>query len=90
MTSRAEIISLIQGIIDFFYSPWIKGLCCIFLIGEAIGLFFVGSQNKEMTKIFIPMMLGTVIFMCAGHIALGFGKIFGFEIVKKSAVPNTP
>lgn len=81
------MIWYIQNLINFFYSPWTKGLCCILLIGEAIGLFFGSSGNKGVIRIFMPMILGTLLFMNAGNIALMIGKILGLDLSKEVQVP---
>lgn len=89
---ETELISIIQSIFDFFYSPWIKGLCCIFLIASAIGLWFGRSQNGGIFKVFVPMMIGTLIFMCAGALSIGIGnmigRIYGIDFSEKITVPK--
>lgn len=83
-----ELISISQSIFDFFYSPWTKGICCLFLIGSAIGLWFGRSQNGGIFKVFVPMMCGTVLFMCAGSLAIGIGKMHGYNYSEKIKVPT--
>lgn len=55
-------------IVDFFNGGWVKGICCILLIGECLGLLFAGGQNPQIFKKFLPFIVGTVLFMCAGKI----------------------
>lgn len=43
---ESSLIEITQSIINFFYSPWTKGICCILLIGEAIGLWLGVSNNR--------------------------------------------
>lgn len=58
----------VNNIVDFFSSGWVKGICCICLIGECLGLLFAGGQNPQIFKKFLPFIIGTVLFMCAGKI----------------------
>lgn len=87
-----ELLSIIQSVYDFFYSPWTKGLCCIFLIASAIGLWFGRSQNGGIFKVFVPMMIGTLLFMCAGALSIGIGnmvgRIHGIDFSEKIIVPK--
>lgn len=62
----------IQVILKFIGSPWVKGVACIFLIVEAIGLITAGRQEPGMFKKFIPWIAGTVIFMAASTITSAF------------------
>lgn len=56
-------------------SPWIKGFAALAFIAECIGLIFAGGQNPQMFKKFLPLLVGTVLFMCAGKIVdLVFGS----------------
>lgn len=64
--------SKIQVILKFIGSPWVKGLACIFLIVESIGLITAGRQEPGMFKKFIPWIAGTVIFMAASTITSAF------------------
>lgn len=64
----------INNIVNFFSSGWVKGIACIMLIGECLGLLFAGGQNPQIFKKFLPFIIGTVLFMCAGKIiTLVFG-----------------
>lgn len=85
---ETELISIMQSIFNFFYSPWTKGICCIFLIISAIGLWFGRSQNGGIFKVFVPIMCGTVLFMCAGTLAIGIGKMHGYDLSEKIKVPT--
>lgn len=60
--------SKINNVVDFFNGGWVKGICCILLIGECLGLLFAGGQNPQIFKKFLPFIIGTVLFMCAGKI----------------------
>lgn len=60
--------STINNIVDFFNGAWVKGICCVALIGECLGLIFAGGQNPQIFKKFLPLIAGTVLFMCAGKI----------------------
>ena len=64
----SEVNNIVGSIVNFFASGWVKGLACIALIAEAIALIFAGGQNPQIFKKFLPLIAGTVIFMCAGKI----------------------
>lgn len=53
-------------------SPWVRGVACIALIAEAIGMITAGRQEPGMFKKFIPWIAGTIIFMAAGTITSKF------------------
>lgn len=73
-TASAEVNNIVGNLVSFFESGWVKGLACIALIAEAIALIFAGGQNPQIFKKFLPLIAGTVIFMCAGKIiTLVFG-----------------
>ena len=73
--AATEMNSTINNIVDFFSSGWVKGIACIMLIGECLGLLFAGGQNPQIFKKFLPFIIGTVLFMCAGKIiTLVFGN----------------
>jgi type IV secretory pathway VirB2 component (pilin) len=57
-------------------SPWVKGIACIALIAECIGLITAGRQEPGMFKKFIPWIAGTILFMAAGTIT---GKFINIE-----------
>lgn len=72
--AKADMSNSVNRIVDFFSSGWVKGICCIMLIGECLGLLFAGGQNPQIFKKFLPFIIGTVLFMCAGKIiTLVFG-----------------
>lgn len=74
-TSNDQGISdVVYNIVNFFNSGWVKGIACIALIAEAIGLLVAGGQNPQVFKKFLPLIAGTIIFMCAGKIC---NVIFG-------------
>lgn len=64
--------SKVQILVDLISSPWIKGIACIALIVECIGLVTAGRQEPGMFKKFIPWIAGTIIFMAAGTITNKF------------------
>lgn len=66
--SASAMEESVNNIVDFFSSGWVKGICCIMLIGECLGLLFAGGQNPQIFKKFLPFIIGTVLFMCAGKI----------------------
>ena len=70
-----EMSTTMTNIVDFFGKGWVKAICCILLIGECLGLLFAGGQNPQIFKKFLPFIIGTVLFMCAGKIInIVFGK----------------
>lgn len=72
--ASSEVNTIVGNLVAFFENGWVKGLACIALIAEAIGLIFAGGQNPQIFKKFLPLIAGTVIFMCAGKIiTLVFG-----------------
>lgn len=72
--ASSEVNNIVVNLVAFFENGWVKGLACIALIAEAIGLIFAGGQNPQIFKKFLPLIAGTVIFMCAGKIiTLVFG-----------------
>jgi len=72
--TTAEMNTIVGNLVSFFENGWVKGIACIALIAEAIGLIFAGGQNPQIFKKFLPLIAGTVIFMCAGKIiTLVFG-----------------
>ena len=76
-------------IVNFFSSGWVKGICCILLIGECLGLLFAGGQNPQIFKKFLPFIIGTVLFMCAGKIInIIWGS--GIEIKKDLSMIESP
>ena len=64
----SEMNNIVGNLVSFFESGWVKGIACIALIAEAIGLIFAGGQNPQIFKKFLPLIAGTVIFMCAGKL----------------------
>ena len=66
-TATAEMNNVVGNLVSFFENGWVKGIACI-------GLIFAGGQNPQIFKKFLPLIAGTVIFMCAGKIiTLVFG-----------------
>jgi type IV secretory pathway VirB2 component (pilin) len=62
-------------ILKMLSSPWVKGIACIALIAECIGLITAGRQEPGMFKKFIPWIAGTILFMAAGTITSKFINI---------------
>ena len=49
--------------------------CLIQVLYERIFLLFAGGQNPQVFKKFLPLLAGTILFMCAGKIvSLVFGS----------------
>ena len=86
-----DMSTSVNRIVDFFSSGWVKGIACIMLIGECLGLLFAGGQNPQIFKKFLPFIIGTILFMCAGKIiSLVFGDFgdsqFSEDLSKTSMV----
>ena len=84
-----EVNDIVGNLVNFFSNGWVKGIACIALIAEAIGLIFAGGQNPQVFKKFLPLIAGTIIFMCAGKIiTLIFGSDpdFAADLEKTSMV----
>jgi type IV secretory pathway VirB2 component (pilin) len=62
-------------VLQMLSSPWVKGIACIALIAECIGLITAGRQEPGMFKKFIPWIAGTILFMAAGTITSKFVTI---------------
>jgi type IV secretory pathway VirB2 component (pilin) len=62
-------------VLKMLSSPWVKGIACIALIAECIGLITAGRQEPGMFKKFIPWIAGTILFMAAGTITSKFVNI---------------
>ena len=72
-----SMTSSVNAIVDFFSNGWVKGIACIMFIGECLGLLFAGGQNPQIFKKFLPFIIGTILFMCAGKIITLVFKGFG-------------
>ena len=90
--AASDMSDSINNIVDFFSSGWVKGIACIMLIGECLGLLFAGGQNPQIFKKFLPFIIGTVLFMCAGKIITlvfgDFGKTQFSEDLSAMVVPE--
>lgn len=91
--AAGEMSTSVNRIVDFFSSGWVKGIACIMLIGECLGLLVAGGQNPQIFKKFLPFIIGTVLFMCAGKIiSLVFGNFgddqFSTDLSKTSMAPT--
>ena len=64
--------SKVRILVDLISSPWVKGIACIALVVECIGLITAGRQEPGMFKKFIPWIAGTILFMAAGTITNKF------------------
>lgn len=71
-TDTFGLNSKVKILVDLISSPWVKGIACIALIVECIGLITAGRQEPGMFKKFIPWIAGTIIFMAAGTITNKF------------------
>jgi type IV secretory pathway VirB2 component (pilin) len=71
LTSKVGIVLGIVG------SPWVKGVACIALVAECIGLLTAGRQEPGMFKKFIPWIAGTLLFLAAGSITNKFMEGIG-------------
>lgn len=71
-TDTFGLNSKVKILVELISSPWVKGIACIALIVECIGLITAGRQEPGMFKKFIPWIAGTIIFMAAGTITNKF------------------
>ncbi|MDR1074670.1 MAG: TrbC/VirB2 family protein [Treponema sp.] len=62
----------VQIILNILSSPWVKGVACIALVAECIGMITAGRQEPGMFKKFIPWVAGTLLFLAAGTITSAF------------------
>ena len=72
---------IMWDVMSFFYSPWTKGVLCCCICVEAISLFFMANNGggTSIFKKFLPLIAGTVIFMCAGVLSIAFGSLMGID-----------
>lgn len=90
-TSATAMQESVNKIVDFFSSGWVKGIACIMLIGECLGLLVAGGQNPQIFKKFLPFIIGTVLFMCAGKIiSLIFGDFGGDQFSADLSMNTEP
>jgi type IV secretory pathway VirB2 component (pilin) len=68
-TTLYDKVSIILNIIG---SPWVKGVACIALVAECIGMITAGRQEPGMFKKFVPWVAGTLLFLAAGTITSVF------------------
>lgn len=61
-------------VLDIFASKWLKAVCLIALVLEALGVVVGGQQGGggQLIKKFAPWMIGTVIMLCASSICSYF------------------
>jgi type IV secretory pathway VirB2 component (pilin) len=74
--------SKVQIILDILSSPWVKGVACIALVAECIGMITAGRQEPGMFKKFIPWVVGTLLFLAAGTITTAFMSGLGASTFK--------
>lgn len=67
-TDAFGVTSHMNTLLGFISSPWVKGIACIALVAECIGLITAGRQEPGMFKKFVPWIAGTIIFMAASTI----------------------
>lgn len=56
-SSVGDKVGILLGILG---SPWVKGVACVALIIEAIGMLTAGRQEPGMFKKFVPWIVGTI------------------------------
>jgi type IV secretory pathway VirB2 component (pilin) len=71
-TINSDLNGKVQIILDILSSPWVKGVACIALVAECIGMITAGRQEPGMFKKFIPWVAGTLLFLAAGTITSAF------------------
>ncbi len=70
-----------NNILSIFSSGWVKALCCVALIIEAIGMIVAGQQGGggAIIKKFGPWIIGTVILLSASGITSYFLEDLSFD-----------
>lgn len=69
-------------ILDIFASNWVKVICLVALIVEAIGMVVAGQQGGggQIIKKFAPWIIGTIILLSASSICSYFLGDLEFEV----------
>ena len=69
-------------ILDLFSSSWVKVICLVALIVEAIGMVVAGQQGGggAIIKKFAPWIIGTIILLSASSICSYFLGDLKFEL----------
>ncbi len=70
-----KILSLLGG-------SWVKVICIVALIGEALGVVVAGKQGGggQLIKGFIPWIIGTIILLSASSIVSYFLQDLKFSV----------
>lgn len=76
-----------NNILSIFSSGWVKALCCVALIIEAIGMIVAGQQGGggAIIKKFGPWIIGTVILLSASGITSYFLNDLSFDDLSSMA-----
>lgn len=56
------------NIANIFSQNWVKGLFCLLLIGQALGIMVSSGQNQQVAKTLIATLIATGVFFIAGLI----------------------
>lgn len=77
-------------ILDLLSSSWVKVLCLVALIIEAIGVVLAGQQGGggQIIKRFAPWIIGTLILLCASGICSYFLSDLEFEVSLLPCMPQ--
>lgn len=69
-------------ILELFSSNWVKVICLVALIVEAIGMVVAGQQGGggQIIKKFAPWIIGTIILLSASSICSYFLGDLSFEV----------
>lgn len=69
-------------ILELFSSNWVKVICLVALIVEAIGMVVAGQQGGggQIIKKFAPWIIGTIILLSASSICSYFLADLEFEV----------
>lgn len=96
ITGSAGSQRWLLNIASIFSQNWVKGLFCLLLIGQALGIMVSAGQNQQIAKTLIASLIATGVFFIAGLIvskhyvpSLGFGKrnFAQFSVSKMFDVP---
>lgn len=79
-----------NNLLSLFSSGWVKAICCLALVVEAIVMIFAGQQGggAAVFKKFAPWIIGTLILLCASGITGYFLNDLEFESFSSFLMPQ--
>lgn len=91
-TAKFEALDEWSGkILAVFSSTWVKALCLVALVIEAIAMVVAGQQGggSQLIKKFAPWMIGTIILVSASSITSYFVGSINYTVSNFNTVPTT-